>query len=55
MKYILLYKPPCGVWYVHSHKLYDSVEAARRAAIKFLHSDTPVYILPFSISRVENL
>lgn len=41
---LLLYKPPCGKWYVHSHKLYASHLEAYEAAKKFLHPDTPFAI-----------
>jgi hypothetical protein len=35
-KYALFYKPACGEWYVHSHKLYDTKKKAEAAAHKFL-------------------
>lgn len=44
MRYLLFYKPPCGLWYVHSHKLYDTPEKAREAAKRFLHPDTEIAV-----------
>lgn len=44
-KFILLYQPPCGRWYVHSHKLYDTRMQAVEAINKFLHADTPTLIV----------
>lgn len=44
-QFALFYKPPCGRWYVHSHKLYPSVEAAEQAARAFLHFTTPFAVL----------
>jgi len=41
----LFYKPPCGQWYVHSHKLYSSYQEAKEAAAKFLHPETPICCL----------
>lgn len=46
MKYVLFYRPRCGDWYVHSHKLYSSEEKAREAAKKFLHPKTQISIMP---------
>ncbi len=43
--FILLYMPPCGEWYVHSHKLYTSVEQARDKAAKFLTPGTRIRIV----------
>lgn len=45
MLFALLYKPPCGEWYVHSHKLYDSREQAREKASKFLEPGVPIAIV----------
>lgn len=55
MKFILFYQPPCGTWYVHSHKLYATEAAAEAAAAKFLPPDTPISVAPISISWVDNL
>lgn len=46
MRFALLYRAPCGVWYVYSHKLYDVVDDAREAAGKFLTPGTPIAIMP---------
>lgn len=54
-KYILIYKPPCGTWYVHSHKLYDSPEDLVIAAKKFLSPGTPVSGLAVSLTQCEKL
>ena len=40
-KFILLYQPPCGRWYVHSHKLYDTRMQAVEAINRFIHPETP--------------
>lgn len=48
MKYVLFYLPPCGAWYVHSHKLYDSEEEARDAARRFLRPGTSITVSPVS-------
>lgn len=53
MMFILFYKPPCGIWYVHSHKLYPSTDAAYEAAKKFLAPDTPISILSVSMDYLE--
>jgi len=42
--FVLFYQPPCGKWYVHSHKRYPSAAAARLAAGEFLHPDTPYQV-----------
>lgn len=49
-QYILLYLPPCGRWYVHSHKIYPSPEAARAAAKKFLHPDVVISVAIIDLS-----
>jgi len=53
--FVLLYKPPCGEWYVHSHKIYGNMEAARSKARKFLPRGTPIAILAleFDLSEVS--
>lgn len=53
MKFILFYKPPCGNWYVHSHKLYPSVDAAYEAAKKFLHPDIPIAVKQVDTDYLE--
>lgn len=45
-QFILFYKPPCGNWYVHSHKLYSSVRAGQAGARKFLTPGTMIAVLP---------
>ncbi len=52
-KYLLFYEPPCGEWYVHSHKLYSSEEAARDAARKFLSPETPIAIVPIFMDMLD--
>ncbi len=52
---VLFYKPPCGKWYVHSHKTYPSVEDAYAAAKKFLHPDTPIAVLPVDVDYLETV
>lgn len=52
MKYALLYQPPCGAWYVHSHKLYDSPEQADEAAGRFLHHTTPRAVVPIDLAAL---
>lgn len=44
--YVLFYQPPCGRWYVHSHKLYPSAANAFDAAKRFLSPGTPIAVLP---------
>lgn len=44
--FVLFYKPPCGKWYVHSHKLYSDDAAANEAAVQFLPSGTPIAVVP---------
>lgn len=39
---VLLYRPPNGMWYVHSHKLYPTKKHARVAAREFLAPGTPI-------------
>lgn len=52
--FLLLYKPPCGKWYVHSHKLYMTVDDAYKAVCKFLHKGTPFQIIDISkLLRIE--
>jgi len=50
--YILFYRPPCGKWYVHSHKLYDSPAQADEAAGRFLHAETPRAVLPVDLNAL---
>lgn len=52
---VLFYKPPCGKWYVHSHKTYPSVEDAYAAAKKFLHPDPPIAVLPVDVDYLETV
>ncbi len=52
-QFILFYKPPCGAWYVHSHKLYPSAAAAEHAAGKFLAAGTPIAILNFNATWLD--
>lgn len=49
MKFALFYRPPCGMWYIHSHKLYETPEKAHEAAKKFLHPDTLIFVLPVDV------
>jgi len=51
--YILLYKPPCGRWYVHSHKLYPTKAAAYEAAAKFLCPGTPYTTRPVNLAELD--
>lgn len=53
MRYALLYKPPCGVWYAHSHKLYLSVSAAEDAVVKFLPAGTEYSIVAVNLLTVQ--
>lgn len=53
MRYLLFYKPPCGSWYVHSHKLYDTPEQARDSAKRFLHPDTEIAVHGISESVLD--
>lgn len=46
--FALLYQPPCGQWYVHSHKMYPTIDAADAAAEKFLHTETPRVVVPIT-------
>lgn len=43
--HLLLYRPPCGKWYVHSHKLYPNQDEAADAAIRFLPPEVPFEII----------
>lgn len=52
-QFILFYQPPCGNWYVHSHKLYSSVEAGKTGAQKFLPSGTRIAVVPADIALIE--
>lgn len=52
-RFVLFYQPPCGDWYVHSHKLYPSEEAARAAARKFLPVGTVIAIA--SVGSLDRL
>lgn len=52
MLYALFYMPPCGKWYVHSHKLFLSTELARDAAKRFLSAGTPYVILPINLATL---
>lgn len=51
--YILFYKPPCGKWYVHSHKLYDTPLQADDAAKRFLAQGTPYAVLPVDVEELD--
>jgi hypothetical protein len=51
--YVLFYQPPCGKWYVHSHKIYGSVQDAFTAAEKFLSSGTPISIIAIGEQALE--
>lgn len=53
-KFVLFYQPPCGTWYVHSHKLYDTEADAIEAAKKFLCANTPIYTMPVPVATFEN-
>ena len=50
---MLLYLPPCGVWYVHSHKLYDSPDDARGGARRFLPQGTEYAIIAIDVSVLD--
>lgn len=52
-EFLLFYQPPCGKWYVHSHKLYGSFDLARQAARKFLEPGTPISILPLRTDHLH--
>lgn len=52
-RYVLFYQPPCGAWYVHSHKIYASAGDAAAAAKKFLAPGTPISIMKFNVSRLD--
>lgn len=43
--FILLYQPPVGLWYVHSHKIYCSPADAEDAIERFITPGTPVKII----------
>lgn len=43
--FILLYQPPVGLWYVHSHKIYCSSEDAEDAIERFITPGTPTKII----------
>lgn len=51
--FLLLYKPPCGEWYAHSHKLYPDRATARAKAAKFLEPGTPISIVHVGYGDVE--
>ena len=51
--FVLLYRPPCGEWYIHSHKLYPSKEIARTRAQKFLPTGTPIAIIYFGDREID--
>lgn len=51
--FVLFYKPPCGRWYVHSHKLYESEGAARAAAARFLTPGTPISIATVAATMLD--
>lgn len=51
--FVLLYQPPCGKWYVHSHKLYPSIADGKIGAQKFLPPGTRIAIIPVDIALVE--
>lgn len=52
-RYVLFYQPPCGDWYVHSHKIYTSAGDAAAAAKKLLAPGTPISIMKFTVSRLD--
>lgn len=52
-RYALLYLPPCGVWYVHSHKMFDTEELARQGARKFLPTGTEYAVIPVDVSALD--
>lgn len=52
---ILLYKPPNGRWYVHSHKIYPSNDAAREAAREFLAPGTQISFRKVEAPWLEKL
>lgn len=52
-KIVLFYLPPCGNWYVHSHKLYDTGDEAFEAAKKFLVPGTKFAPVTIDISRID--
>lgn len=54
-KYILLYMPPCGNWYVHSHKIYPSEAAAIEAAKKFIAPGTLIAVYPIIVGWIASL
>lgn len=51
-KIALLYMSRCGTWYVHSHRLYATVDEARQAAEKFLPVNTPVAFAPITAAML---
>lgn len=51
--YALLYKPPCGKWYVHSHKLYADPLQAEHAADKFLSPGTPYVAYQIDVEHLD--
>lgn len=55
MKFALFYFPPCGKWYVHSHKLYETADAARDAARKFLVPGALFAILPIAAVDLDQI
>lgn len=52
-KFVLFYQPPCGKWYVHSHKLYPTPDKAREAAEQFLSPGTPIAIVEMNLDVLE--
>jgi hypothetical protein len=53
VKFILMYKPPCGLWYVHSHKLYDTEDQGRDAARRFLSPGTEYKLVPIDVEALD--
>jgi hypothetical protein len=51
--WLLFYFPPCGKWYVHSHKIYESLAEAKEAAEKFLHPGTRFCIRSFDLGLLK--
>lgn len=53
--HVLFYQPPCGKWYVHSHKLYPSQDAATEAAGKFLSPGIPFAAVPVELGELNRI
>lgn len=51
--YLIFYKPPCGIWYVHSHKIYPTLGAAKDAIKRFLPRGTPTAIRSIDLVALE--